>query len=467
MIKMRKEIIISILIMFLITLSSCSRQVEQTEENLNLCSDDLECPSYGCEIGKCVQGACQFSTKSNCCGNGICESSENTCSCPNDCGKCESQGVFIRSCKDNKCVTNVDVNSLSSEIKYMDLNIASKAYLKLKFDYNQPSIIDGSNIMIDFILETLNDYNSIKINKISLDALVDGDLLYLGNYQREFSLNNVNKQYKVYFVPNFLESKDEYEVKSIDLNIWYELEEGVENTLTIRTPIEKIEIEKVESSVTCPNACNDNNILTKDECSTSTNNRCIYEYRKEICGNYICESGENSCNCPFDCAECETAFDIEGVEGVCNNETEQCEPSFSGIVTENPIVEDRNIAGFTMQIKYNFENPAINESSLIKITSKLDNLADGWDDIEFEQINVLSGDKLLGTSEFDSSNKLNSVGDEEVLYTYWTYNGEIDINLPIKLKVYYITTNDEDVETRGSFEKSIGTIRRIDFSKLI
>lgn len=59
---------------------------QETAEISFSCTTDMDCNDYDiCTIDSCVDGLCQYTEKVPCCGNFICEATEDSSSCPQDC----------------------------------------------------------------------------------------------------------------------------------------------------------------------------------------------------------------------------------------------------------------------------------------------------------------------------------------------------------------------------------------------
>jgi hypothetical protein len=58
------------------------------------CSSDAECDDNdSCTTDRCSGGSCSHTLMSVCCGNGTCETTESSCTCPDDCGAAGSGAV--------------------------------------------------------------------------------------------------------------------------------------------------------------------------------------------------------------------------------------------------------------------------------------------------------------------------------------------------------------------------------------
>ena len=111
------------------------------------------------------------------CGNGVCEDTENKCTCPQDCGQCASAGkVTTSSCVEDACTVSLRPDVTVEPVKTSASNSLGKASVTTTLEYNKP--FDSK---ADFVKVTLNvDQRSADVDSISIDKV---QLLKSGNVE--------------------------------------------------------------------------------------------------------------------------------------------------------------------------------------------------------------------------------------------------------------------------------------------
>ena len=168
-----------LLVILLIVISSCTKAE---------CKTSADCTSKKCSLTRCEDKKCIYTTQSNCCGNGIKDSTEggnpgNKCTCPADYGGCEGKGkVNIGSktedaayahyyCNDNnQCVLGVEEKDAAPQ-NYLDmLNMGFfKASLVLK--YNEPFDISNNAFQIKVALDDASNDLAFPVELTKLKLL--------------------------------------------------------------------------------------------------------------------------------------------------------------------------------------------------------------------------------------------------------------------------------------------------------
>lgn len=152
----------------------------------SVCKDNNSCTRDYCKALNgykyCIN---EYRLDVSCCGNKQCDSGEDKCSCPFDCGECDfDYGDFIHyTCNDNeKCVPKIKDNTLEEKSKIYSTTSISDFKFDVKISYDQPFDLD-STFKIEMTLQNLNsNVNNPEIQSIQLVESSD-------NLLGELSLN--------------------------------------------------------------------------------------------------------------------------------------------------------------------------------------------------------------------------------------------------------------------------------------
>ncbi|MBI4016614.1 MAG: hypothetical protein HY363_02880 [Candidatus Aenigmarchaeota archaeon] len=96
------------------------------------------------ECGSQTRFFCRHIPLAQVCGNFVCDSQENKCSCPQDCGPCKGSGIFTtKICRENKCVSEVKSGiAVSPQTIFDDRNLGVfqlQTYIKYNIPFNTQS----------------------------------------------------------------------------------------------------------------------------------------------------------------------------------------------------------------------------------------------------------------------------------------------------------------------------------------
>ncbi len=163
---MRASTILVIIILLVSTflITSCGKKPE--------CVTNNDCATGNpCMSAKCTDGICVKKMFDNCCGNSKCESMENSCTCENDCGKCEGAykynissryttkptvvtTVYISQfCENEKCITGVPPDKITTVKLLNDIVLTGAFKAELLTTINNPYVLDNSVVNIRVLLK--------------------------------------------------------------------------------------------------------------------------------------------------------------------------------------------------------------------------------------------------------------------------------------------------------------------------
>jgi hypothetical protein len=310
-----------ILIISVLLLAGCGAKKE--------CSTKDDCtPATECQVASCVKGMCQYTLKAGCiCGNGKCDTGENSCTCPADCGACEETigTIMQKKCINNECITETigqKESSAEDTIKYIE-SFQTKVQFSLKAAFDSPFNTKTSLMKVTLKLESADtDVSDIRITKLKIvehtgtkdiyDNWVDDNPAV--HAERDYSKSMLDKttlfEKEFPIVIKGLDPRSSAD-KKISLIISYEFKspDRMGNPVTTKATYEKeIDMSFIspDMAVSCTASCDDSNPCTRDSCSETTDFFCEHDINAGgiCCGDDVCSIGEDKCKCPQDCGQC-------------------------------------------------------------------------------------------------------------------------------------------------------------------
>ena len=176
------------------------------------------CPSNCDDNNICTEDVCSEDTDyfcsniitlgSSCCGNAVCDSSENECTCREDCGKCERDFgdymTFI--CSENDCKSKLkDIEVMQPKTLIEQPNLRDFQF-EVKTTFDEPFDIRTSNMLVD--IELTNKEDTISGIKCTKYQLLVGDVL-LGESVITKSFGSIGSQ-------NSLEVEFDFSMKDVE-----------------------------------------------------------------------------------------------------------------------------------------------------------------------------------------------------------------------------------------------------------
>ncbi|MFT4304184.1 MAG: hypothetical protein ACMXYG_06480 [Candidatus Woesearchaeota archaeon] len=180
-----------------IIMPSSTCQVELCEDN-NICTIDV-CTAVG-PYEYCTN---QYTT-TLCCGNKICDSNENKCTCPGDCGECnELFGNFIQyGCNlDNQCVPKVKEGIIEDQARIFKSSSIRDFNFDARIFFQQPM-----NIKESFRIELTLMQKDSKVRNIEIMSiqLIESSTNLLGEISVEEEFNDIGTMKSFLLNPSLL-----------------------------------------------------------------------------------------------------------------------------------------------------------------------------------------------------------------------------------------------------------------------
>lgn len=448
-----KSLFLVFLVLFLLLLAGCGAE----------CKKDSDCvkPHF---TGKCVSRECQFAPVPNEIGNGVCEPGENKCNAPFDCGICQgTNGPYLKyQCIEGSCVDAVPLEQIKPMYLSADAKVSGIS-VKVTSDFNQPFNLKRDLFRVKFSLMTLpNTVEDVEIKRIEITGIAPD--------KRKVSLYDevVNRPLHLELdaaadLVLKLNSADNYgELSNIILNLYFDyyvVSSGKRILKSGMFPVRYSGLTKFlwvlpVSVYSCPLSCDDNNQGTEDVCSAETDFFCAHRPVSGVCGNFVCESGENRCSCAFDCGACSGAAGNYMVYACVENDcVAQLRPSF--VQEKKSIFDDRDLSYFHLQNNFEFYDPFKVGIDSIALTFSLYEKKEEVSQVRITDIRLFDGSVEVARAAADLS--LSGIGDSVSVGVGISEISGVEENKALNLAVWY--EFDRGGQTaKNEFRKPLGRI---------
>jgi hypothetical protein len=202
-----RNIFFILVILSVLVFSGCKKE----------CSQASDCAVKTCNTVSCVKNACVYASKSNCCGNGKCDTIENKCTCEKDCKACSGNiGKFMfYTCVNEECVA--ESNRLGKTI--LDEHKFTYFSLGITSSYEEPFDLAKSGFTMAVALKDA-DVDLVPPVRITSVKLLEKDVL-LGQASPDISFSSVGDSQSV-GIPLSFEIPGNESSKTITYKIDYE-----------------------------------------------------------------------------------------------------------------------------------------------------------------------------------------------------------------------------------------------------
>ncbi len=135
----------------------------------------------------------------------------------------------------------------------------------------------------------------------------------------------------------------------------------------------------------------------RSDCGAHTEYFCQYLPEADACGNFACESGENTCTCPQDCGPC--AGNTPNLEFSCVQEGCKGRLRASYAPAQKTDVEDRDLGPLTLHNAYEYVTPFNIDTDAIVARFEIFEKADDISRMRIQSIRVLEGAQQLAQAD--------------------------------------------------------------------
>ncbi len=426
------------------------------------CKKDADCEKEHF-IGNCADEKCFYAPAPGECGNGLCDTGEDQCSCSQDCGACEGRkGVSMElRCLQNKCVPIV----LSQRPLAMtnELSSAGDRFM-ITSNFNQPFNFKSDKFKVRISLSSQSEYvSNIKISRMLVSGLTDDRrTVNIGEKFVSKFLWGVGSGVEEELILGFPTSSLEGALTNLLLKIDYDYtvksSTGTEQksaTLQQKYTNVKFQWANPDAVYPCPESCDDLNQGTQDFCGPETGYFCEHKPLAGACGNFICDAEENKCSCQRDCGPCSGKAGTY-VFYACS-ENNECLVNLNPnvIITPVSLFDDRKLSLFHLQNNYKYSNPFNIKTDAFVLDLSLYEVSPSVSKVTVKTIRLLEGTKEIASLE--TNKEFATVG------TRNTVEVRID-SLPLPEQEKYLTLGvwytytKEGQDFLGNYNKPFGKI---------
>lgn len=424
------------------------------------CRKDADCtkPHF---TGTCVNKVCTYKPIPNECGNTQCETNENKCTCPVDCGTCtgKSGKYLTQQCKGNECIEDIPASAQKPVTITRELTISgSKASLITTF--NQPFNLQRDQIKLDFALNVQQKgISGITINRLELTGTTpDKRTITLAEKQTNKQLPGEGAEFTEWLVPDFPTSEKDGEITSLNLKVYadHSITSGTTTTpksivLPVAYQALKFAWAKPTTPPSCPASCDDKNPGTRDYCDAQTNYHCEHEPVPNACGNGICDAQENQCTCAKDCGRCtgSTAYLVKNC--VANNCVNQLKTGIT--IQPQSIFDEAKLSIFSLQNTYKYNKPFNTKKDKFSVEFTLYQKQENVDDITIRDVRILDGTQEIASAL--GINKKLKQGEKQEVQLAISPTEPPEQDRTFLIRIWYSYKQDGQEKT-GEYSKPLG-----------
>lgn len=204
----------------------------------------------------------------------------------------------------------------------------------------------------------------------------------------------------------------------------------------------------------CPTLCNEEGFGMKGTCNPTTG-FCDYTPLPNVCGNNLCDPGENTCTCAQDCGPCAGTVGVYSFK-TCTGDNKCIVAIKQGItITPQTLFDDRPLGSFHLQNTYQYNNPFNTKTDKFVVDFKLYQIQPQASGIKIETIRLLEATQQIAEYNVNKDLPTANSNIQQELTIPAQAQPEIDRNLI--LGVWYQYTQS-GVTQKGNYQKSLGKV---------
>ncbi len=495
----------AISIALLLILSSCG---SDSEDRAETCKKSSDCKYAGKDkkayTAKCEDKECTYAPKPGVCGNGKCdkEEGETLCNCAKDCPdkerkitKCEgkvanSEYLEYKCDKKQQCVIEItgqkQVPLKSETLEFKQRNIM-QAKVLLTYSYPEPFNIDSDTLNLKLKLDEDLGADEVTLKQIQLikhtGQKVRGRWDEKDQEVQLIDKRNINRvlwdpQVEVEQLLPIDADINQSQKISLTLKLFFTYK--VKDAKGLAVPYDETKIFDIENFVLAkstaapectPAKCDDKNPCTEDKC-VPNKGYCENIVKAGKCkGNFRCDDdqGENKCNAPEDCGNCNgKAGDY--AEYKCTDNNKECTVVLSkDVKIDEKVLTNEQKIGSGPDIRFKiiktFNSPfkAKTGGDVFTLTMQVLDKKPSTRNFKLNTIELVDGTSLLGTTLV--SQTFNNIGDKFDFNIPFTKNlvtiDEKRTQLKLKVTYSYDGADRQDkplVHTNEIFEEALGEV---------
>lgn len=208
----------------------------------------------------------------------------------------------------------------------------------------------------------------------------------------------------------------------------------------------------------CPASCDDNDPATDDSCSQATGYFCVHTPKAGVCGNQVCDSGEDKCACPEDCGPCSGDASANMVYQ-CSSSNQCVTLLKPGVQQPVSVFDDRNLNIFHIQGTFSYNNPLNVKADTFSAEFKLFNIGALYQNVKIATVKLMDMDKEIAS--VDPNRVFTSVGDTFTAELPITSFAGTEEDKSVTLKVWYEydqMAGNVSTHKLGNYAKGLGKI---------
>ncbi len=445
-----KAVIIGILAIALI-LAGCAKAE---------CKKDADCtkPHF---TGTCIDKKCTWTPIPNECGNSLCETGENKCTCSTDCGACEGKSgkYLVQQCNAlQECTEDIPATAQKPIALTRELTTGGSK-ISVASTFNQPFNTRKDQFGLEFGLNVLAPTMSeATITRLELTGMTpDKRTIPLADKSISRTLHPGAKA-KELLIIEFPTADKDGELTSLNLKVYldYLLTSGTSATpkstiLQHAYQSMKFAWARPETPSGCPASCDDANPGTQDSCGPETMYFCQHTPVAGACGNGICDANENKCTCPSDCGPCSGSTTYLSRSCANNACISQLKPG----ITAQPqsLFDDRDIGPVHLQNTYKYSKPFNTKTDKLTLEFTLYEKQESVSSFTIKDIRVLDGTNEVAS--ISAGRQLSSAGQKETVELSIPAQGPAEQERNLALRIWYEYVQGSETK-QGDYSKALG-----------
>jgi hypothetical protein len=447
-----KSLVIITVIALLLILAGCSKAE---------CKKDIDCTKAHF-TGKCTDKKCAYTPIPNECGNSLCESKENKCTCPDDCGSCSGKlGKYLEQmCNDKQteCIQDIPASAQKPITLTKELSTGGTKF-ELTTYFNQPFNIKKDQFELEFSINSLaSGMSDIKISRLELTGMTSD--------KRTIQLTDkvVNRnlfeggRVKERLIIDFPTNDKDGEFTNLNLKVYLDYVQtsgtsSSQKSTTLTNSYSSLKFAWAKPNVTggCP-VCENMPGMSSD-CGPQTSFFCTYTPIPGVCGSGVCDGSKNKCTCPADCGPCTGGGTYLSRACVSNNCVSQLK---SGITVQpQSLFDARPMGPFELQNNYKYNSPFNVKTDKFTLEFKLQSKQSDVGTIKLTDVRLLDGSQEIASTTIGK--ELANKDDKQTADFTVTAAGAAEQERSLTLRVWYEYTQGNDTK-QGDFSKALGKV---------
>lgn len=432
---MKRKIVLLVFVVFLAILVSCTKSE---------CSVSNDCETHLGSTVSCVNSVCVYQN-----------------STPR--AECQKNADCVREGFEGRCTSGSCAFTEKPKLKYgTSSERLHGVLLGFASTFNQKFNVAQDELSVKITLqEAVKDVENLRIKRIDVEGYdsVGRQSIILGSDRVDLPLWQVDDVVSAGVRLDFPSSESQGKFKDVILIVAYEYDAvsfgGKDHRSdAVRVVLSRDSFEWFSVRPTSC-VCDDKNPLTIDACDASF--VCKHTQVQNVCGNFVCDRGENKCSCARDCGPCTAVLGSFVKEACVEN---SCVRVLSSSQEPKTVIEERSFTGFKLTMRMTYTRPFVAGKDLVHVEISLFDKEARISQLRITSVQLREGNVLL--SEVALKKLLVSVGSKAILdlpLPSEKSGSQKDVS-PVLVVNYEVTSNSGAGSTieKSSFEKNLERI---------